>query len=73
MHCTFLLHNFVRLNQLYEDDFYLEGVVENNIQPDDEADDENNENYNALKLWRNGIADTLWANYLIVMAKQNIL
>ena len=73
VHCTFLLHNFIRLNQLYEDDFYLEGVVENNIQPDDQADDENNENYNALKLWRNGIADALWANYLIVMAQQNIL
>ena len=22
VHCTFLLHNFIRLNQLYEDDFY---------------------------------------------------
>ena len=43
------------------------------IQPDDQADDENNENYNASKLWRNGIADALWANYLIVMAQQNIL
>jgi hypothetical protein len=73
VHCTFLLHNFVRLNQLYEDDFYLEVAIVNNIQADNEADDENNENYNALKLWRNGIADAIRANYLVVMAQQNIL
>ena len=69
VHCTFLLHNFVRLNQLYEDDFYLEAAVVNNIQADNEADDGNNENNNALKLWRNGIADAIWANYLVVMAQ----
>ena len=45
----------------------------NNIQADNEADDENNENYNALKVWCNGIADAIWANYLVVMAQQNIL
>lgn len=73
VNCTFLLHNFIRLNQLYEDDFFLDAAVVNNIQADNQADEENNANYNALKQWRNGIAASLWENYLVVMAQQNIL
>ena len=73
VHCTFLLHNFIRLNQLYEDDFYLEAAVVNNIQADNQADEENNANYNALKQWRNGIAAGLSENCLVVMAQQIIL
>jgi DDE superfamily endonuclease len=63
--CCFLLHNFVHLNQSYEDQFYDDdGNLEELVLDDDELPDEIPElNYNALKAWRNGIADAMWAHY----------
>jgi DDE superfamily endonuclease len=53
--CCFHLHNFIRLNQLYEDEFYDdEGNVPNDVVDDENDDeDENGPEMNALKAWRN--------------------
>ena len=71
VHCCFLVHNFIRMNQLYEDEFYQEEEVVNGNHVDNEDEDHQLANYNALKAWRNGIADAMWANYLVVMAQHN--
>lgn len=68
--CCFLFHNFIRLNELYEDAFY----DDDGNAPDDVVDDENDDadedgpEMNALKAWRNGIADAMWAHYQLQLA-----
>lgn len=68
--CCFLIHNFVRLNQLYEDEFYDNDVNEPNNVLDDDNDDEDEDGpeMNALKVWRNDIADAMWAQYELQLA-----
>ena len=71
--CCFLIHNFVRINQLYEDEFYNVEVLNNLIAEDDENedDDEGGVNMQALKIWRNDIAQAMWAQYLLNLAQNN--
>ena len=66
----FLILNFVLINQLYEDEFYIVEVLNNPIAEDDENedDDEGGVNMQALKIWRNGIAQAMWAQYLLNLA-----
>ena len=68
--CCFLLHNFVHLNQTYEDQFYDEAgnFVDNDIDEDVVYEPVEDGVYNALKIWRNGIAEEMWADYLAYMA-----
>ena len=74
--CCFLLHNFVRLNQLYEDEFYdgEDGNAPNNVVNEDLNDDnEIGGNYNALKQWRNDIANAMWEQYQVALAQQHAI
>ena len=74
--CCFLLHNYVRLNQLYEDELYdgEDGNIPNNIVEEDLHDDnEMGGNYNALKQWRIDIANAMWEQYQIALAQQHII
>ena len=73
--CCILLHNFVRLNQLYEDEFYEAEDAPNNAAEEDidDDDEEMGVNMNALKMWRIGIANAMWAHYQIVIAQQPIV
>ena len=59
-----------RLNQLYEDEFYNDdGYVPNDVLDDDDDDeDEEGPEMNALKAWRNDIADAMWAHYQLQLA-----
>ena len=68
--CCFLLHNFVRINQLCEDEFYENDGDEPNNILEDENDDEEEDGpvMNALKAWRNGIADAMWEQYQLHLA-----
>lgn len=61
----FLIHNFIRRNQLYEDDFYVD---------DDVADANDDDNLDPdvglvspagqlLKQWRTDIAENMWLAY----------
>ena len=70
MQCYFPLHNFVRINQLYEDEFYDNGGNEQNNIIDDEngVDEEDGPAMNAMKAWRNGIADAMRAQYQLHLA-----
>ena len=70
------MHNFVRLNQLYEDEFYDVEIVNNPIvleDNDDEVGDEDEDgiNYQELKIWRNNIADAMWVQYQLNIAQNN--
>jgi hypothetical protein len=68
--CCFLLHNFIRINQLYEDELYDNGGNEQNNIFDDEndAEEEDGPAMDALKAWRNGIADAMWGQYQLHLA-----
>ena len=66
----------MRLNQLYEDEFYdgEDGNVPNNIVEEDlHDDDEMGGNYNALKQWRIDTANAMWEQYQIALAQQHII
>ena len=60
----------LRINQLYEDEFYENDAVQpNNILDDDDVDDdEDGPEMNALQAWRDDIPDALWAQYQLVLA-----
>ena len=71
-----MLHNFVRLNQLYEDEFYdaEDGNAPYNVVNEDLNDDnEMGGNYNALKQWRIDIANAMWEQYQIALAQQHAI
>lgn len=61
--CALMLHNLIRLNQLYEDYFYDgDDDAGQNFEPN--GDVEVVGNANSLYLWRNGIASAMWVNYV---------
>ena len=71
-----LFFNFVRLNQLYEDEFYdaEDGNAPNNVVNKDLNDDnEMGGNYKALKQWRNDIANAMWEQYQVALAQQHVI
>jgi hypothetical protein len=70
--CCFLLHNFIRINEEYEDQFYAE--YDNEDQDEGEDGDDDNEPEGALlpghaqaaaamRLLRDQIADEMWVDY----------
>lgn len=62
--CCFLLHNFVHINQLYDDQFYNEDGNLADVAIDDHDEyPADNVQYNALKAWRDGIAEAMWTHY----------
>jgi hypothetical protein len=70
----FLIHKFVLINQSYDDEFYdLEINILNVLVDEDEDDEEDEDNvyYQALKMWRNNIADATWEQYLLHIAQNN--
>ena len=65
-----MIHNFIRRTELYEDEFYgREDEVDLNENNDEEeydqiaAEENNNANMNAVKAWRNDIAQRMWNDY----------
>lgn len=66
--CSMMLHNFIRSNQLYDDEFDApEPACDANDDDDPEIDDELDAhvNRNELKLWRDGIANDMWNDYIL--------
>ena len=68
--CAFMIHNFIRGTELYEDEFYeREDEVDSKENNDEEeydqiaAEENNNANMNAAKAWRNDIAQRMWNDY----------
>lgn len=61
----FLLHNFVRINQLDEDEFCDNDIseVDNVLDDANDDDEEDGPAMDALKEWRNGTADAMCAQY----------
>lgn len=57
--------NFVRSNQVFEDEFYDDEINEAKKIIDDANDDDEQDGptMDALKEWHNGIADAMWAQY----------
>lgn len=64
VNCCVLLHNFIRRNQMYEDDFYVDNdEIENDIDPLDAPVELEGAAGQAVKVWRDGIADSMWLAY----------
>ena len=58
---------------MYGDEFYNVEVLNNPIAEDDEDEDEDEGGVNiqALKIWRNNIAQAMWAQYQLNLAQHN--
>jgi hypothetical protein len=62
--CALMLHNFIRIHQLYEDEYDAPGaVVEGGGDDNNVLAPEVQGNNNELKQWRLDIADAMWADY----------
>ena len=69
--CAMMLHNFIRANQLYEDEFDAPdalnqpgaAVVDDDHEEDNEIEAPGNINH--LKEWRDDIANAMWNDYVI--------
>ena len=72
VNCCFLIHNFIRRNQLYEDDFYVDDDVvdanndDDNLNPEVELAGPAGQ---VLKQWRVDIADRMWLAYNEYLAR----
>lgn len=67
VNCAFMLHNFIHLNQKYEDIFYI--IDDNSLDEGDEGEEDDVEivpqgNARALKEWRDDIASQMWESYV---------
>ena len=73
--CALLVHNFILMNQLYEDEFDdVDIPADNQNEYDDDGVDENNIYVNAaLNQWRDGIATEMWDAYQIILQERGIL
>jgi hypothetical protein len=65
--CCFMLHNFIRRTQLYEDEFdkwdeWGEDADDNDSDNDSDSDDEEDEHI--VNNWRDGIAQRMWNDYV---------
>ena len=69
------MHNFIRLNQLYEDEFdNVDIPVQDHNEEDDEGADEHNVHANAaLNQWRDSIATEMWDAYQLVLQERGLL
>ena len=58
--CCALIHNFIRRNQLYLDEFDREDEIALDVNDHDLVVEEVGLVGNALNQWRNGIANSMW-------------
>ena len=58
-----MLHNFIRSNQDFQDEYDIPDDVDNNVEDDHDMVPEVLGNGNALKQWRDGIATAMWIDY----------
>ena len=74
--CAFLLHNFIRFNQHYQDEFDVEDDVEMNNAGNENCGNigggKSTAEKNRLNAWRNGIAQRMWDQYQIYVAENGL-
>jgi hypothetical protein len=64
--CAMILHNFIRIHQQYEDEYYNEIQEEERIEEEQEEEEEENEdNMENYQAFRNDIATAMWNDYNI--------
>ena len=72
--CTLVVHNCIRMNQLYEDEFDIVEIDADDHNEDHDGVDENNIHANAaLNQWRDSIATEMWDAYQIVLQERGLL
>ena len=72
--CTLFVHNFIRTNQLYEDEFDIVDIDADDHNEDDDGVDENNIHASAaLNQWRDSIATEMWDAYQIMLQERGLL
>ena len=62
-----MMHNFIRRNQLYDDEFNVADIADEIVYDDEDNEPENManaENINQLKAWRNNMAQSMWDDYV---------
>lgn len=70
--CCFMLHNFIRLNQAFDDEWnnWQEPVVEDAAHPEVHEHIQNNAEYALVTAWRDQIAQDMWDSYVAEMARR---
>jgi hypothetical protein len=63
--CAMMVHNFIRVTQVYEDEFYNENDLPDVPDDDNVPEVELGGNARALHQWRNGIASAMWDDYVL--------
>lgn len=72
--CTLFVHNFIRMNQLYEDEFDIDDIDADDHNEDDDGVDDNNIHASAaLNQWRDSIATEMWDAYQIMLQERGLL
>lgn len=66
--CCMLIHNFIRRNQVYLDDFDNNDDVVNEVEVHDNVVEEEGALGHALNAWRDQIANSMWLAYLAYQA-----
>lgn len=70
--CAMMVHNFIRVTQVYEDEFYNENDLPDVPDDDDVPEVEMGGNAIALNQWRNGIAKAMWDDYVLHNANLDV-
>jgi hypothetical protein len=60
-----MVHNFIRVTQVYKDEFYNENDVPDAPDDDNVPEVEMGGNLRALHQWRNEIARAMWDDYVL--------
>ena len=67
--CCFLLQNFIRRNQITEDEFYNNDDDEDDDVNEDERDEADDEETSITAQWRDEIAQSMWDDYVIYLQR----
>jgi len=66
-----MLHNIIRFNQLFEDEFYLDYDRANIEEEAPVPAEEDADNYGALNNWKEQIAHDMWNDYMIARERRD--
>ena len=66
-----MVHNFIRMNQLLDDEF--DEWVDVEVVQNEDEEELFIGNQNALNNWRDGIASSMWEAYQLELAARNLL
>ena len=65
----FMIHNYIRFTQLYEDEFYTAYDNEEEDAPVEEEEEEITDD-DEVNNWRDSLAQAMWDSYVLYLANR---